>query len=252
MAANEASRLNFARNCRDLIVEYDFDGIDIDWEYPGYADHGGTPGDASNFNLLLADVRAALDDLGAATDRTYGLTAALPCGPSNIDNVDVAAVSMYLSELNLMTYGAFMFFRSSFIPPPFRCCVRPHPITSHRNSDDKHDGKRTTTHHAPRPPPRRFPRLVGRDRRGEFASARSIVGSRTRMESGRLREQLGGVGCAAREDERGSRLLRQELQGGDGAGGGPRRGGRFGLAARRGFAPVLCEFREGKREKRTR
>jgi chitinase len=127
MAANETSRLNFARNCRDLIVEYDFDGIDIDWEYPGYADHGGTPGDTENFNLLLGDVRAALDDLGAETGRTYGLTAALPCGPSNVENVDVGAVSGYLSELNLMTYGACVCFRSFAFPPPIPPRRRPPP-----------------------------------------------------------------------------------------------------------------------------
>ena len=128
MAANETSRLNFARNCRDLIVEYDFDGIDIDWEYPGYADHGGTPGDTENFNLLLGDVRAALDDLGAETGRTYGLTAALPCGPSNVENVDVGAVSGYLSELNLMTYGACVCFRSFAFPPPIPPRRRPPPL----------------------------------------------------------------------------------------------------------------------------
>jgi chitinase len=142
MAANEASRLNFARNCRDLIVEYDFDGIDIDWEYPGYADHGGTPGDAENFNLLLRDVRAALDDLGAETDKTYGLTAALPCGPSNIENVDVAAVSGYLSELNLMTYGAFMFSFVHSPPPPsprrvaFRLIITSSELDEKRNQNE--------------------------------------------------------------------------------------------------------------------
>ena len=35
MAANSEARKNFARNCVELIKEYDFDGIDLDWEYPG-------------------------------------------------------------------------------------------------------------------------------------------------------------------------------------------------------------------------
>ncbi|KAL3815838.1 hypothetical protein ACHAXA_007480 [Cyclostephanos tholiformis] len=105
MAANDASRQNFVKNCIDLINEYDFDGIDIDWEYPGYADHSGTPDDTTNFNYLLRDLRNALDDLENANGgRKYGLTAALPCGPSNIANIDVPTISGYLTELNLMTY----------------------------------------------------------------------------------------------------------------------------------------------------
>jgi hypothetical protein len=32
MAANETSRLTFATNCAKLILEYGFDGLDIDWE----------------------------------------------------------------------------------------------------------------------------------------------------------------------------------------------------------------------------
>jgi chitinase len=32
MAANEETRMNFVNNCVDLVKEYGFDGIDIDWE----------------------------------------------------------------------------------------------------------------------------------------------------------------------------------------------------------------------------
>mmetsp|Transcript_12350 Transcript_12350/g.22891 ORF Transcript_12350/g.22891 Transcript_12350/m.22891 type:complete len:619 (+) Transcript_12350:133-1989(+) len=104
MAADSTNRKIFARNCRNLIVDYGFDGIDLDWEYPGYAAHSGTPADKKNFNLLLQDVRKELDTLGDETGRFYGLTAALPCGPSNIVNIDIETVSQYLTEFNLMSY----------------------------------------------------------------------------------------------------------------------------------------------------
>jgi chitinase len=104
MAANPEARKRFASQCVDLIKNYNFDGIDLDWEYPGYVDHSGTPDDTVNFNLLLDDVRSALDELEAETGRYYGITAALPCGPDIIANQDIAHVSSVLTELNLMTY----------------------------------------------------------------------------------------------------------------------------------------------------
>eukprot|EP00986_Skeletonema_menzelii_P015506 scaffold11920_cov91-Skeletonema_menzelii.AAC.4 len=109
MAASAVARANFAKNCVKLIEEYDFDGIDLDWEYPGMVDHSGTPDDKGNFKLLLEDVRAALDDLGKIKGRFYGLTAALPCGPDHISNIDIAHTANVLSELNLMTdfFGAW-------------------------------------------------------------------------------------------------------------------------------------------------
>ena len=49
--------------------------LHLDWEYPGFEDHSGTPQDRENFKLLLNDVRARLDELGTETGRFYGLTA---------------------------------------------------------------------------------------------------------------------------------------------------------------------------------
>ena len=42
IAASAAKRQNFARQCAELIRAYDFDGIDIDWEYPGEFCSGAT------------------------------------------------------------------------------------------------------------------------------------------------------------------------------------------------------------------
>lgn len=79
-------------------------GIDIDWEYPGYKDHSGTPEDTVNFTLLLKAVRTHLDRLGASTNRHYPLTAALPCGPDKIADIQLDQIGTYLDEFNLMSY----------------------------------------------------------------------------------------------------------------------------------------------------
>lgn len=70
-------------------------------------DHSGTPDDTESYNLLLQVLREKLDELGARNNKFYGLTAALPCGPSNINNIDIETASKYLTELNLMTYDFF-------------------------------------------------------------------------------------------------------------------------------------------------
>jgi len=104
LAASPTARTTFANQCVDLIKGYDFDGIDIDWEFPGYASHSGTSQDKQNFNLLLDDIRMKLDALGSQTGKYYGLTAALPCGPDHIANMDIPHVASVLDELLLMTY----------------------------------------------------------------------------------------------------------------------------------------------------
>ena len=53
LAANSDTRQRFADACIGLIERYGFDGIDIDWEWPGYQPHNGTVQDRENFTRLL-------------------------------------------------------------------------------------------------------------------------------------------------------------------------------------------------------
>ncbi len=104
VAASATARTNFANQCVSLIQDYNFDGIDIDWEYPGFSEHQGTPADTQNFNLLLQEVRNKLDALTATTGKKYGITAAVSCDPEQIKKYDVPFISTILSEVNVMTY----------------------------------------------------------------------------------------------------------------------------------------------------
>lgn len=89
-AESEASRRRFARSCAALAARYGFDGVDVDWEYP--ASEGlqpGRPEDSHNFTLLLAEMRAALDEQGAADGHRYLLTIAAPGGVAKINVLEL-------------------------------------------------------------------------------------------------------------------------------------------------------------------
>ncbi|MBT2387851.1 glycoside hydrolase [Streptomyces sp. ISL-1] len=86
-----------------------FDGIDIDWEYPGsegghLGNHYG-PEDKTNYTLLLAEFRKQLDEYGAAHGgKKYLLTAALPAGQDKIKHIETDKIGAYLDYANIMTY----------------------------------------------------------------------------------------------------------------------------------------------------
>jgi chitinase len=56
IARSAANRQTFANNLVKFMLAYGFDGVDIDWEYPGAPDRGGQPDDVANFPLLMHQI----------------------------------------------------------------------------------------------------------------------------------------------------------------------------------------------------
>lgn len=104
VAGSDGTRAMFAHSCADQIRKYDFDGIDIDWEFPCLADHKGTPNDKYNYTKLLELTRDSLDVVGKRTGKHYLLTAALPAQEITAKNFEMEKASKLLDMLNVMTY----------------------------------------------------------------------------------------------------------------------------------------------------
>lgn len=104
LAASPSARANFAHNCVKLIKDYQFDGIDIDWEYPTYKDHSGNPEDKQNFTLMMQEIRDSIDALGKVKDKEFLLMAAFGANPSQMDGIEYDKVKNILDYINLMTY----------------------------------------------------------------------------------------------------------------------------------------------------
>lgn len=58
MASSETNREAFSDSVLRYIVTYDFDGFDLDWEYP--TQRGGIPEDKENFGLLIKTLKERL------------------------------------------------------------------------------------------------------------------------------------------------------------------------------------------------
>jgi chitinase len=104
IAADPVKRQTFANSCVELIETFHFDGVDLDWEYPGYAPQGGTPDDKVNFTLLLQEIRTALDELENQTGQEYLLTSCFGATHDKMESIEWENVLPLLDMVNLMTY----------------------------------------------------------------------------------------------------------------------------------------------------
>ena len=101
IALTEASRRAFVTDCVDFMLQYGFDGIDVDWEYPGGGGLSSNhrPEDKENFTALLQEFRDQLDAKGS-----YLLTIAGAGGAEKMASMELLKVSEIVDWVNVMSY----------------------------------------------------------------------------------------------------------------------------------------------------
>ncbi|KAK3326620.1 putative chitinase [Apodospora peruviana] len=104
IARNPAKRQQFASNVLHFLETYAFDGIDIDWEYPGAPDRGGSPDDIPNFVLLMKTLRATLN----TSPRRLGISFTVPASYWYLRWFDVPGLLQYADFTNILFIQAFI------------------------------------------------------------------------------------------------------------------------------------------------
>jgi chitinase len=107
MAGNPTRRKAFVDSIVHFLERFDFDGVDIDWEYP--ATDGSVPGvsspaDDANYAALIQELRAGMDWLSNKTGKPYRLSSAIPAGLGRLEKINWDNVHPYMDRLYLMTY----------------------------------------------------------------------------------------------------------------------------------------------------
>jgi chitinase len=102
----DTSTQNFASSAVSIVAQYNLDGIDIDWEYPGMIGDSNTyrPEDKQHYTLLFKDLRQSLDSLNHITHMKYYVTTAVGGSQDYIDHTEMDKVQQYADYINVMSY----------------------------------------------------------------------------------------------------------------------------------------------------
>ncbi|XP_039901249.1 acidic mammalian chitinase-like [Simochromis diagramma] len=104
MVARPESRAAFISSVISFLHTHNFDGLNLDWEYPG---HNGSPvGDKEKFTLLVTELAKAFEDDAKDSGRSQLLLSASVAGiRQTIDRAyEVNKIAPHFDFINIMTY----------------------------------------------------------------------------------------------------------------------------------------------------
>ncbi|XP_029162287.1 probable chitinase 2 isoform X2 [Nylanderia fulva] len=97
MASSSDHRKTFIASTVEFLRTYEFDGLDLDWEFPG--NRGGALHDKQNFVNLVKELRNTF------REHRFLLTAAISANKDIIDKgYNISEISKYLDYIHVMAY----------------------------------------------------------------------------------------------------------------------------------------------------
>ncbi|KAL4890692.1 glycoside hydrolase superfamily [Aspergillus ambiguus] len=100
LAASTTAQDSFFESLVSFLMTNNFDGVDLDWEYPVADDRGGRPEDYTNFVTLLRRLREHLNQTG----RYFGISITLPASYWYLRGFDLVHIEPFVDWFNVMTY----------------------------------------------------------------------------------------------------------------------------------------------------
>lgn len=107
LALTAEGRHRFVESAMRVVERYNLDGVDVDWEYPGYTHtHGMTvrPVDREDYTLLLRELRLTFDAAEKRLGRPLVTSSATGATQVWLDHTEMREASRWLTTVNLMCY----------------------------------------------------------------------------------------------------------------------------------------------------
>jgi chitinase len=99
-------RRRFVDSAVQIVRQYALDGIDLDWEYPGYthSNFAVRPEDKQNYTLLLKEMRLRFNAEGKRIGRHLVTSSATGATAIWLEHTDMRKASKWLDSVNMMCY----------------------------------------------------------------------------------------------------------------------------------------------------